>query len=133
MATTITWDDWLEWLYGLGKVAIAGGASSVVSAYATSGVLPTAAPVGSAAFYHIMWLTFCFHFAIHGFTYLQQSPLPKLTKVESSVKRISVEPGTGAIVEESIKKTGTEPAAAIEGAGKPTANPTQSNSKKESF
>lgn len=108
MSAKITMDDWIKWIYGLLNVGIAGGASAVTGAFTAAGIDSKDFSVGSHNFWAMIYVTFLIHFAFHGFTYLQNAPLPKLTDtVETSRQVVKIE-GLPPVVTETVKMTSVE-------------------------
>ena len=100
--------DWGGWTYGLFKVMISGGAGSVVSALGATVIDNKDFAMGSANFFHMMYLTFLLHLAINGFMYLQKTPLPEPIEVETTVQTFRKTPG-GPDVITTVKQTATVP------------------------
>ena len=66
------------WLYGLVKVAIAGGATSITAGFAGQLADPKHFAMGGTDSLRLMGLTFITSALVNVFLYLQKSPLPPI-------------------------------------------------------
>lgn len=76
-------DVW-GWLYGLGAAVVGGGSSAVTAAFSTAVLDPDKFGVGSSNELKLILMTFGISGVISLFTYLKQSPLPKVIEEERS-------------------------------------------------
>jgi hypothetical protein len=79
--------DFKGWLYGFFHATISGGATAVVGGFSASVLKPNDFSFASADSLKLMGMMFIFNFALSGFLYLKDSPIPNI--VEENTNRIA--------------------------------------------
>lgn len=78
--------DWDNWLYGLIKGFIGGGATSVYAAFGTMIVDPKDFAFGSSKSFQVMGWVFFFSALMSTFAFLSKSALPEMKKREETIQ-----------------------------------------------
>lgn len=84
--------DWGDWAYGLISGFISGGSSAVTSGFVVSSYDQDHFKFGSSASLHLMGWVFVVAGLLSAFAFLRNKPLPGVKQVETTTKRIEVEP-----------------------------------------
>ena len=99
---------WDQWLYGLIKGSISGGATSVCSAVVALGLDPHDFALGSSKSFKLIAYTFVFAGLMQAFAFLSKTPLPDMKKREESMATVS-QSGQPTITVETVKETSIVP------------------------
>lgn len=117
--------DWGDWAYGLISGFISGGSSAVTSGFVVSSYDQDHFKFGSSASLHLMGWVFVVAGLLSAFAFLRNKPLPSVKQVETTTKRIEMEPTENKPVPPpptvitTVKETHVEPINAPTTDGKP--------------